>query len=774
MALDLNKYKKTVAPTSTPVASLDLNKYKKQPAAPIVAPQTAGTQIFGAQKPVGTTIADPRETLEDIKQTGGNIWDTLKKSGSKFKEIFTAGRNREQTALETGAQLAGQTLGTGFGVATDIVKGAVKTALPQSTETYLKEKAGEIIKPIAESEPVKTATDFYSDLSPRAKRNIGAAAEIVSTLPIGFAPRAVKGSLKTAENLLETAVKKTAPLLTKTEPAIERKIISSFEKGVKPLLPARSTSATTAKYKESIVDAVKTIKENKINLAYTDDIGEQVVGRTPQTLQEMSTAIEQTKKTIYDQYDSLAKEAGEQGLKINTNSLTPELDNIIANEALQISNPEAIIYAQNLKDRLSYRELDAQTVQSVIQNYNKSLEAFYRNPTYDSASKASIDALIANRLRQALDDGISGLTGAQYQSLKNQYGSLKTIERDVIKAALRDARKNNKGLIDYTDILTGGDVISGILTLNPTLLARGAGARSIKEFYKYLNSPNRAIKNMFKEAEKINPRLPYNTPKKNTSIETTNNAAVVNTTPRNVNTTGLSDTNKPIVNNNATNPINNNNNITIKNTISNSDKNVQLPNGDGLTFNYEVANGENRLIIDLFPTEAIKGQGITKQRTIEAFQQAKKDGHTIIEPSNGLWTKEGSGFMKSLEKDGYVKQIENRGGIERYKIVSKTNLPKNDITTKLTSGINLKGVELEVKPLTSTVLELNWIKAPKQASQILKKLEANAKKEGFKTIQGTIKRDGSASKLKEVWSNYGFKVYDDPNSTSIIIEKALK
>jgi len=89
---------------------------------------------------------------------------------------------------------------------------------------------------------------------------------------------------------------------------------------------------------------------------------------------------------------------------------------------------------------------------------------------------------------------------------------------------------------------------------------------------------------------------------------------------------------------------------------------------NGLSFTKETADGENRLIIDLWPTKEIRGKGITKSETLKAFVGALNDGHTIVEPSNGMWTKDGTGFMNNLESQGYVKKIPNRGGIIRYEI----------------------------------------------------------------------------------------------------------
>ncbi len=93
---------------------------------------------------------------------------------------------------------------------------------------------------------------------------------------------------------------------------------------------------------------------------------------------------------------------------------------------------------------------------------------------------------------------------------------------------------------------------------------------------------------------------------------------------------------------------------------------------NGLKFDLESTGGEKRLIVDLFPDESIRGKGITKAETLKAFDNAYKQGNKIVEPSNGIWTNDGFGFIKHLEEQGYVKQIPNRGGIERFEIIPRT------------------------------------------------------------------------------------------------------
>lgn len=303
---------------------------------------------------------------------------------------------------------------------------------------------------------------------------------------------------------VDTSLPKLAQTLTRqSESAIENTVLKKFNKGVKPLLPGKTTLAD---YNDDVITAIKTIKENGPNLEFTDDLGEIVKGKLPTSLKELDDSVQQTKRTVFSKYDSLAKQAGEAGITVDSVPIANELDAVIGNKALAITNPKAIEYAEKLKERLTAAgKLDTNTAQDVIKNYNKSLEAFYRNPSYDTASQAAIDALVVNRFRKALDEGITGLTGTKYQALKSQYAALKKIEKDVIKANLRDARKNTKGLIDFSDVFSGGQVVSGIIGLNPQQIAQGLTQKGITEFYKYLNNPNRAIEKMFKASEKLPP-----------------------------------------------------------------------------------------------------------------------------------------------------------------------------------------------------------------------------------------------------------------------------
>jgi hypothetical protein len=276
----------------------------------------------------------------------------------------------------------------------------------------------------------------------------------------------------------------------------------TYNRAIKPNLSSLKNPGQVERYNSSVTNAVNSIVANKDNLTLLDDAtGEMVTGKLPESLKEFVDAIEQTKGQIFRQYDEIATKAGEFGAKVDTLRIATELDSIISSKSLKLSNPEAIAYAESVKNRLlKTRDLTSVDAQDVIKNYNNSLQAFYKNPTPEGLSRNAVDALVANKLRVNLDEAIEGLTGDQYQALKNEYASLKTVERDVLRAYLRDARKNTKGLIDFTDVLTGGQVVSGILSFNPAAVAQGLAGKAIAEGIKWINDPNRAVKKIFESA----------------------------------------------------------------------------------------------------------------------------------------------------------------------------------------------------------------------------------------------------------------------------------
>lgn len=514
----------TASPAANTVAAKLAQIRAANAPAPTPPPPTLGQKILGAAK--GETSfpaqAGGAETIiPNIKRTFGNI----PSDAAGIARAAIAPVNPLDTNAPTNI---GANIVKGAGVLGDIFKnrgivkgtGDVVSALQETPWNLDKAGAdfvvGEAKKAIAD--PGKYATDVTT----KASEGLINHPLFIPSLIYGSGAKPVFPALDEATsipniagNVADAAGAMASKLTQRSESQIEGAIVDKFQKGVKPLIGARQTAAGAEKYKSDIVTGAKAIQENAPNLSFITDFGEVIVGKIPQSLQQLSDALEQTKRSIFQKYDALAKTAGDAGVTIDVGDISKELSAVTGNKALQLTNPKAVKYAEELQQRLlATGSLDATTAQDVIQNYNKSLEAFYRNPTYDTASQAAIDAMVANKMREALDAGVSSITGEEYGALKSQYGALKNIERDVVKAALRDARKNTKGLIDLTDVFSGGQVVNGILSMNPATIGQGITAKAIAAFYKYLNDPNRAIKGLFENVSKLPeaaaaPKVPF-------------------------------------------------------------------------------------------------------------------------------------------------------------------------------------------------------------------------------------------------------------------------
>lgn len=359
-------------------------------------------------------------------------------------------------------------------------------------------------------------------VSPENARNITNIASNLALLKWGTkwqakineAPTIWGKVLETAKQVPQTIVE-TAKLPFQAVKALTPKkafdvndyIMGKYEKWVRPSL----SNVKQPNFQKNVLWAVKTIAEVKPKLV--DEFWE-TNKALPKNLIEFKDAIDKTKEEIFKQYDSLQKKAGEKWAEIKLKWVAKELDKIANDPVMRVTNPAISDYAQKASERfLEQGKFTPQQAQDAIKAYNTSLNAFYKNPSYETASKAWVDAMIVNNIRKWIDSSIENATWENYQELKTKYWQLNSIDSDVLKRWLVDARKNTKWLLDFTDIATGAETIKSILTLDPASFATGVSARLIKEYYKYLNNPNTSIKQLFSQAGSNLPKIWINAEK---------------------------------------------------------------------------------------------------------------------------------------------------------------------------------------------------------------------------------------------------------------------
>lgn len=431
----------------------------------------------------------------------------MEKAGQAWQAATNPEYSMSRKALRTAGALgeaAGDVMMTGAG-------SAYKAVVPQSVQQGISGAGGwlantDIGKSIGQTfGDVGRAWGGVRGAAPETAKDVEAALQVANLVPAVAGAKVLAPAAKEGVLVAADAAKMGANALARKD--IGPIVNKAIEKAIRPSVVGKRTAPQIASYKERAANAVKSIVDNKDNLILTDAEGNITKGKLPTSIKQFSEAIDQTKKDIFRQYDDLARQAGENGAKVTLKSVSDELDKIAGNRVTKTVSPGISDYAAARSE--AFKNVGAFTTeeaQEAVTQLNKSLEAFYKNPSYENATKAGIDSLIANNLRKSLDDAIESITGGGYQELKKVYGSLKSIEKEVAHRAVVDARKNIKGLIDFTDIFTAGELASGLMTMNPAMIARGGFARAVKELYKRTNDPNRIVQKMFSDVEKATAR----------------------------------------------------------------------------------------------------------------------------------------------------------------------------------------------------------------------------------------------------------------------------
>lgn len=472
-------------------------------------PQVSGANVFDQFDQTPTT-----NERRFVDKTAENMVERFKKTKGYAESIGRGSPVRTVYELpRIGAVATGQAAGAVGDIIGEGITRAYKSAVPPEQQRRI--SAG--LKSVMQSPVGRTgmlAMQKGREAYGQFKESYpDAAIELESALNLaGFG--AAKPVVKGAARKTAAGVKEATDIATdvarmakgKVSPhALEGELSFIVEKNMfnawRPSVVGKSNFAQAKKAFGRSKDAVKAIINNKRSLKFTDE-GVLKEGALPENLWQFSEAIDQTKKDLFGQYDSLSKTTGD--VAVNLDKPIKELYTVANDKVTRLANPGAAKYAKELADRFrNSPPLNASEMQDVIAKFNDNLASFYKNPSYEANSNAAIDAILVNNLRKQLDDMIGRATGAEYQALKKQYGSLKSIEKEVVNRAIVSSRGNKKGLIDFTDIFSGSQAIGAMTTASPAMFAQAATAKGIASFWKNLNDPNRYVKKMFKDSEKV-------------------------------------------------------------------------------------------------------------------------------------------------------------------------------------------------------------------------------------------------------------------------------
>jgi len=274
----------------------------------------------------------------------------------------------------------------------------------------------------------------------------------------------------------------------------------AYAKAFKPTTGTKMTEAQLEKQ----------LEQNRLGVALVldslpkDADGKIIADALPDSVSATNKATSEAKKNIFSIYNKMAKERGEEGLRIDLSEIADNLEKLANDPRLDIA-PGTADYARRLSQTFRERGIyDPLQTQDVLAGLNESLAAFYRNPDPNAIRNVMVNSYVANSLRKALNEGISGLDNTVYRDLRIQYGALEQMERAVTRRTAQILKQSGSTLIgDLANIVSGEEIIRGIITFNPKALATGIGVKTISNLFKRARDPDRIATKMFRKAGAI-------------------------------------------------------------------------------------------------------------------------------------------------------------------------------------------------------------------------------------------------------------------------------
>jgi hypothetical protein len=481
-------------------------------------------QPLAVKEELPTLPVDETTPIDDIFQQALGEIDTPTEVAPE--QTFTeriVGRGQERleklegiespflTESQRQLRVAGQAIGFAEDIIGESVKSIFKNVLPESLQESIKANISNVLNTDigqvaigALKSGVETYQAFKAD-NPETAKDIESVMNVAAFIPVTkFGKPVIKESFDIVSDVTRLGTTPLKTTVKQLDNQILARVKNDIAKAIKPAMKGKTTFKLRERYFKNARKAVEEVISNKNKLKLADDAGDIVSGELPKNLRQFSEAISQTKDDIFNQFDTLARMAGEKSAVVDTKKVIFELENLANNGTLQRLNKNLAQYAQSLADNYrAFGELSPLDAQRDIKFLNEGLQAFYQNPSIDSSGKAFVDSLAANHLRKSLDKSIIKATNSRYQDLKNSYGALKAIETDVNKAFFREAKKGTKGLIDPANVLSSTLALEGILGANKSLTAAALGGRIVAGITAKFRDPDRLVRKMFQSVESL-------------------------------------------------------------------------------------------------------------------------------------------------------------------------------------------------------------------------------------------------------------------------------
>jgi hypothetical protein len=280
----------------------------------------------------------------------------------------------------------------------------------------------------------------------------------------------------------------------------------AITKNVRKVAPmsASDIPKTVKARNESIardVEAIKDVAKLRDEIQLPDATGKAVAGQLPKTHQQLTEALDQGMKRVMDWTTEGLKAAGLEGKRISVQPVVQELKQVTLENGFSQRQVD-----QAAKMINEFGKLDAGFTPSAavkrMAGLNNDIKGIFTGKNV-SGDSPELLALAANKLRQSLNSTMDSLdaVGPQFSDLRRSWGRMSSMQERTLRSLEQQANREARGGMSVFDILSAEQIIQGLAKGRPEKVAEAAGSFAVGRAWRWLNSTDRAVKNMFKAAD---------------------------------------------------------------------------------------------------------------------------------------------------------------------------------------------------------------------------------------------------------------------------------
>jgi len=225
------------------------------------------------------------------------------------------------------------------------------------------------------------------------------------------------------------------------------------------------------------------------------------LGHPVANIEDAQQTVTIAKKKLWDQYKQKLGPAAEMGAQIDGNGIADAMVNSI-DKRTAMQNPNLVERVKAAADTYR-RPITVDEAEDFLQSANRDLDSYYaKNKVGRQVAENDPETVStvaeAEALRKALYAKLDQVSGPGAFQLKQRYGALSNVERELANRANVAARQQPQSLAEQVATARGyGKIVKGVVTASPGDILEGSQSVAMSKWLKERNSTNGMIQRAF-------------------------------------------------------------------------------------------------------------------------------------------------------------------------------------------------------------------------------------------------------------------------------------